>query len=633
MQRRTGFALIVLFLCLLGTVCWAADSGVVLVRDGQPTATIVIARDVDAPAKPISPQVMPPEHEQMLRSWARTPKDAAKELQTYLRKVSDAELPIITDDQPVEGTLILIGESKYTKDLGLTNDSFKDQEYLIRAKDRYLVLMGRDQRFEDWIRRDYNWRGLINLYNYAPLSLCMNVGTDYAVDSFLADFCGVRWYFPGDIGEVVPRRSSIVIRETEIRRQPETRSRIVGPDIMLRKFYWDTARVKPYADFGELRDWGRRLKLGGEMFYCNHSLYGYYDRFAKEHPDWWGSRAPAPGQMLCFSNPGLLQQVIQDARDYFDRKDGQGNPVPERIVGDYFSVVPMDTPVETWCQCPKCKAQYEGTVASNYVWAFVAHVADEIAKSNPDKKIACVAYWNYIEAPDKIKLPKNVAVQICGSIPPPIAQKDRKFWEEKIFLPWTNAVDPSQVYVWSYWQWPLSPDYVRFPNVSPLGVGETIRFMRQHKLRGGMKAQIDEGHGVIWSYPVLDHLRVYVMARMLDDWNLQEQPLVEEYYALFYGPAHEPMRKFWEFLSTAPYDPVKKGPIWRKEQQDSLHYDWTVVCSPEDIKALGGCLAEARLMVAEGSVYRQRVDLVDEAVYKAYLVRARQAALGNEQKN
>ena len=608
-------------LCLLSTLCAAADDSVVLVEEGRPAATIVIAKKADDSTTAIPRAFVSAEHEQMVRSWSRSPADAAKELQTYIRKISGAELEILTDDQPVQGTLILVCQSKYTRDMGLTNDSFGPQEYLIRADRDRLVLMGRDESFEDWIRADYRWKGTLSHQDYAPMSLFMQVGTDYAVDSFLEQFCGIRWYFPGEIGEIVPKRSTIAIPPTEIRRQPETRSRVIGPDIMLKNYYWEESMKGTYAEFEQTRDWGRRLKLGGEALYCNHSLYGYHARFAQERPEWWGSRPPALGLMLCLSSGGLIEQVVQDARDYFDGKGPDGVVPPGRVTGDYFSLVPMDSPVETWCQCDQCAAQYKGPVASNYVWGFVARVADEIAKTHPGKNIACVAYWNYIEAPDEVELPRNVAVQICGSIPPPQAQKQREFWEKKIFLPWTKVADPSKVYVWSYWQWPLSPDYVRFPNVSVTGVGETIRFLKKHDFRGGIKAQIDEGHGVIWSYPVLDHIRVYVLAKMLDDWNLHEEELVEEYYRLFYGPAREPMSRFWEFINHAPHDPVKMGPIWRKEKENTPQYHWTVICSPQELNRLGEDLRDARARVPEDSVYRKRIDLVDEAVYKAYLLR------------
>src|SRR5262245_61581597 len=84
----------------------------------------------------------------------------------------------------------------------------------------------------------------------------------------------------------------------------------------------------------------RRLRVGGPAYACNHSLEGYYDRFWKQnpkcpevfvaaHPDWfaqgysesdlegYGGQAP----QLCYSSQGLVDQVVVDARKFFD---GQG---------------------------------------------------------------------------------------------------------------------------------------------------------------------------------------------------------------------------------------------------------------------------------------------------------------------
>ena len=64
------------------------------------------------------------------------------------------------------------------------------------------------------------------------------------------------------------------------------------------------------------------------------------------------------------------------------------------------------------------------------------------------------------------------------------------------------------------------------------------------------------------------------------------------------------------------------GPVWRGELELTLEYQWTVVCPPEDLQKMGQWLDEARELIKEDTVYRQRVDLMDAAVYKAYCVRA-----------
>jgi len=127
------------------------------------------------------------------------------------------------------------------------------------------------------------------------------------------------------------------------------------------------------------------------------------------------------------------------------------------------------------------------------------------------------------------------------------------------------------------------------------------------------------------------------MAKMFDNWNLDENQIVEEYYALFYGPAREPMKQFWEYLHNTPYDrhPSVTHPKlyakWRAEEEPKpKDWDWTMTCPPEHLKQLGAWLDEARDLVPADSVYRKRIDLVDNAVYQAYLVRASNEVLGKK---
>ena len=90
------------------------------------------------------------------------------------------------------------------------------------------------------------------------------------------------------------------------------------------------------------------------------------------------------------------------------------------------------------------------------------------------------------------------------------------------------------------------------------------------------------------------------------------------------------MRRFWEYVHSAPYDPVRTRKVEGGPAPGTPEHDWTVLCPPEELKELGLWLEEGRSLVSEGSVYRQRIDLVDEALYKAYLVRASTEVLGEE---
>lgn len=109
----------------LATGAVAAASGVTeltLARDGQPAATIVVAGTA-----------------------GQVPWFAASELQSHIRKITGATLPIVTDDAAVLGTRILVGASRQTETLNLRNSSFAAQEYLIGFRTNTLILMGRDR--------------------------------------------------------------------------------------------------------------------------------------------------------------------------------------------------------------------------------------------------------------------------------------------------------------------------------------------------------------------------------------------------------------------------------------------------------------------------------------------------------
>ena len=634
--------LIVMVTTVIGLLAVEGRAGdFVLVRDGVAQAKIVIA-----------PETLPREADMdkaaknFFRNF-RTTEQAARDLQLYVYKATGALLPIMRDIEDVRGPMVLIGESQHTRRLNLMNNQFKEQEYLIKADENRLILMGYDETYQDWvtsrINPTYPWStGLVG-----PASSFQPTGSHYAVAEFLERVCGVRWYFPGEIGEVVPKRKDIVVPEMQLRRRPSVRMRYINRDHMPDKFYFEPHILKEgtWKNCAPLRptfDWGTRLKMGGEVFACNHFFYDYFDRFAQTHPQWWRDRKPGKWLMPCLTEPGVVEQVAQDARDHFDGKRRSWH-----AGGKYFSVVPLDN--ESWCECDRCSAEYvelDGPVdegepkritRSNYVWGFIAKVAGQLKKTHPDKFISCVAYRAYFFPPDpkKVQLPDNVVVQICPGfdalssprIYPPYATTAEA--HEVWFADWAKIVKPDHVYMWWYWLWPTNPSYQSFPNVSPYVVGDFVRAMKRHGFTGGAMCQNDEAHGIWWSYPVLDHLRVYVMAKMMDDWDLDERDIVNEYYRLFYGPAEAPMKRFWEYLHRTPYNEQRMAPVWSRKQSQTPKFDWTVLCPPEELKQLGEWLDEARELTPEDSIYRRRVDLIDSAVYQAYLVRASKEVLGD----
>ena len=105
--------------------------GASLVQNGQANAEIVLAE------KP-----------------ARMTKLAAKELQTYVKKITGAKLEIVT--QPHEGkTAIYVGKSRFTDELKLTTEGLENGAFRMASTPQWLALLGPDEDYvpiEPWGR-------------------------------------------------------------------------------------------------------------------------------------------------------------------------------------------------------------------------------------------------------------------------------------------------------------------------------------------------------------------------------------------------------------------------------------------------------------------------------------------------
>ena len=117
---------------LLASVVQTAAAQTFLVEDGQPRAEIIIA---DAAS--------------------RTTRLAARELQTYVEKITGAKLNIGNEPGSNVPVRIYVGQSLHTEKLGITSDGLTDGAYRIVSDENWLVLIGDDTDFvpiEPWPR-------------------------------------------------------------------------------------------------------------------------------------------------------------------------------------------------------------------------------------------------------------------------------------------------------------------------------------------------------------------------------------------------------------------------------------------------------------------------------------------------
>ena len=507
---------------------------------------------------------------------------AALELRHFVEKMSGARLPIVTERTAGKSVKIYIGRSEGTDKLGVTAQGLRDGAYRVVSGLDWLVLIGKDFDFEPAMlpvplkrgdspkaavhwdkmtedRTDAAWgfpfaSGFKWFWNPGDFNAVMSkqYGTDFAAlwktqpevrpGVWLQDESGslnavygllrrlgVRWFMAGELGEVVPKKTTVAVGPFD-----ET----VKPDSPLRAWLWTNY---PSFDFDDVI-WARRLGMnsGYELLGLlrgPHGLNNVYnhEEMQKAHPEYFAllngkrdteKRASGKDGSPCFTSEGLIKETVK----YISYLYGT------------FHFPSVDIwPVDglQLCQCDGCK----GKSASELVWGFADRVAREVYKKYPQNRITCGAYTSYIEAPDTIeKFSPNLAVWIANAGRP--MMEDAEHWTAYMarVQKWQSKIAPGNIlrlennryHIWGQGA-PIS-----YPVLHPRSVAKDLKALKGISL-GDYGEQSQEGGK--WRAPGLEHITLYVESRFLWDARQDVDAVLDDYCALYYGPAAKAMKE------------------------------------------------------------------------------------------
>jgi hypothetical protein len=555
-----------------------------IVKDGKPNAEIIIS---DKPT--------------------RSMKMAASELQANIQKISGAKLPITTvpnKDVPVK---IYVGKSTHTDALGIKNEGLKHGAFRMVSGDKWLALVGIDDNYvfkepyakspDDGARVQAEWERItgakwLTPYGTSPLRhynkeldlwYLDERGSVNAVYRFLNDL-GMRWYMPGELGEIVPDKKTIPLSNID---------KTVRPDFALRELH-------SRATFSNTSEALWTMRLGRNIA---PDIVGPYITGAVAHGmtkvgQQPGSRAnypeffaiingkrfmPEKNPSFCLSSKELLDQNVRYLRAVFDVY----NPL-------MVSVQPADSNVLV-CQCEKCAGK--GTPergrrgdASDYVWEYIDRVAREVYKTHPNNKIAALAYANYQLPPTKIAtLSPNIIVGTPSGRT--FTHNDPQETEliRKITKEWLDKLPEGSKQIYHYEYFMDARPGRRTENLPVFVTGSVAQSLRDVKgVCIGEHIDVERYRDSLIDLGVM-HLNLYVTSKLWWDADQDLKALLEEYYTLYYGPAREQMKKVIEYAEA----------------------HWTEMPSnPETIKTYFTLLAEAQAAVPADSVYGKRIDLM-----------------------
>ncbi len=483
----------------------SAGPAVVLVAEGQAQAAIFAdAASLEAAGK---------------TRQAAALRMAADELQAYIEQATGAKLPIVAE-MPATGAVILLGGSPEAIKLGVDADALAEDAFVVRTFPDRVVIAGR--------------------YTDTLDSLVHSCGTYWGVCDFLERFLGIRWYYPGTLGTIVPKTRNLAIAPVAYSDAPVFRKREI---YRFRGIPFPGTRPARHADTHTYAHF--RLGNSSRVPTPCHTPIGWAEVYGKTNPDYFqmgadGVRRPP---MWCYSNPGVLKQFVADLDRFYASGMQWDDPWTkprswQKPTETVIPISPLDAPVE--CYCPDCLKHVRRDAPLGYssqiLGQFVYNLSIEAGKRWPDKRVAFLPYSNYTEPPKDIVYPDNFIAVLCwmrslaNLKEPEILRR-----EFETYAGWKKIVR-QPVGHWIYTCWPA--DCTTAPFQYPHVMKDYFT-----RLKGDLGFFCDAG--VDWARKHLTH---YLMARLMWNPDFDVDAALGEYYGLMYGAASAPMSRLYGLL-------------------------------------------------------------------------------------
>lgn len=581
---------------------------ITLVQDGQPRACIVVAEDAPASVK-----------------------FAASQLQYYIHKSSGATLQIRT--KPAAQTNlanIYLGDGPRARSAGFgVNDLVADSS-MRGVVNGDIYVLGRDQAClsSDWNRS-------------IPSADAMQTehGTLFGVYDLLETIVGIRWYLPGEIGEVIPKHATIEVPDTRVINQPVFTDRwFVSPNFLYyyNKNAQDFPDAKDYvSDTQELYKWTMRLRWSTQItVQGSHSVHfmDYGKRFGTDHPQWFaqlpnGERAihTPRGAYLCWSQPDLVNEMVKDAKAFYAGDSASSRGIKDwrhNRFGKYFMLDPNDG--YPGCSCEACQESVKNSRGGDYseiIFADIAKVAEAV-KNIPGARITTLAYPPKLFPPQNVKLPSNVSVRLCIAGPNATLRPLANQKQMQLMTDWSKRLD-GELTLWTYSN---APEYQRLllggsVQTIPHAISQFLRdsrpFIKGMFYQNGQSTQTNR------------NLDTYVAMKLLWNPDLDVDELLSEYYQKLYGPAGDAIAQFyqrleanWKTISTFHPEPTENLTWYDRQPATASRIElWEKILNADELRRLDTLLTQAQQAVSSDdlSIYAQRVALLRRWTYGTML--------------
>ena len=474
---------------------------------------------------------------------------AAAELNGIFARAFGSALPVVNVPTPGK-TSIFLGDCGESRAAGVSVENLPRDSFTVKVGKDRVFIAGRDDPKCD-LDKEFVGKGRVINSEHATL---------FGVYHFLERYFGVRFYFPGDIGTVVPKTALVNLPVGE-----ETHS----PVFTVRNVYFHGDGVVPgETDEAYRRSWKAlswlRLRMQTQSIPCCHGQRGFTfpERFHKTHPEYFAllkrdkktlKRDVAEHQVsdcdvqMCHSS-GLWDVMYEDCKAYLTGQPASSRGICRRrwgvndlgwnnnCVGRFIDVMPQDGMPQ--CLCDTCQLAYDKTsknFATELIWGNTAKLAGRLNADGLDCIITQMAYPPYRDIP-KCELPSNVWVMVAETGP----------WSEA--CPGEPEREIDEIRAWSeklghkIWMWTYPSKFGKkatpgVPDMAPRAWAKFYKRTLPYSYGSFCESECEKS--------IFHYLNYYMFSRIAWDGDVDVEAVLEEHFRLMFGAAADELARFY----------------------------------------------------------------------------------------
>ena len=575
---------------------------------------------------------------------------AAKELQYHLGKVTGT-VPVIAKEgeKSALNYHFYIGDTRAARNSGIKKSELAMDSHLIKTIKDGVIFVGGDR---NGVKVGHQWS-----------AACQ--GTLYAVYDYLGNDLGIRWIWPGELGEVIPKKEKLEIGNLDrsgkeplicrrLRPVPMDKNSITG---------WNKLRNREAFHAAQELFLIRHRMGASENHYYSHAFGDYWQRFGKKNPEYFallpnGKREPLAGDKsgtfttMCVSNSAFQDQVIRDwiasrregapyyqpavnacendspgmctcrnCRDW-DAKDplfaaskywGKGED-PLTRKGRFYRLAQVSWGEEG----DEAKAILDPPSVSTRYAKFYMALLKKAKAVDPKAKVAGYAYANYRKPPRETKLDKDIMlIYVPGVGVAYTAEASAKFRKE--WNGWRNCGISDIM---------LRPNHMLTGANFPVNFGRVIAGDFEFAAKNGMfGTNYDSLTGAFANQGAM----LYTLIRIHRNPAFGYENSIREYCSAF-GPAEKAIRSyvdFWEdFSSRLTREQLLKAGEENRDRSGSIsggHTNFVLIAHaiypPEVFTQASAILDQASALAAGNATALKRIDFLRKGLRDAELTR------------